>query len=177
MSSFTFYNPQLVRRFGTLMVIGTSVLLVLLMLLLANVVRGKYNDITELQTTIIRAERYTVAQDSPTVTSSFYSSDTPQLAQSQMQSDMQALADQNQVVLEVIRANQIEELNGALRLALTLNGVVPESQLGAYIASLASHEPMIVVESISLRRARATRRGVDNRPLAIQLKLSGFAAQ
>ena len=61
-------------------------------------------------------------------------------------------------------------------MAMTLNGVVPEEQLGGYLQNLAVHEPMIVVDSINLRRARSTRNGPDERPLAIQLKLSGFSA-
>lgn len=174
MSSFSFYNPTLVRRTGTLLIIGTSILMVLLTVLFANIARGNYSDIADQQETILLAERAASQQTSPQVLSKFYVSDTPQLAQSQMQTDMQALAEQNRVVLEVIRADQIEQLNGALRLALTLNGVVLESQLGGYMESLAAHEPEIVVESVNLRRARNPNRGTDDRPLAIQLKLSGF---
>jgi hypothetical protein len=177
MNSFAFHNPALVRRFGTILVVGTSALLIVLAIILANVVRGNYDDIAAQQDTIARAERVTDQQSDRPESTTFYSAETPQLAQSQMQTDMQAIAEQNQVRLEVIRADQIEELGGSLRMALTLNGVVPESQLGAYLTSLASHEPMIVVESVSLRRARATDRRVDSRPLAIQLKLSGFATQ
>lgn len=174
MSSFTFHNPTLVRWFGTLLVIGTSVFLILLTLLLANVARGNYAEIAEQQETILRAERVASQQVSPEILSKFYTADTPQLAQSLMQTEMQALAQQSQVRLEVIRADQIEQLNGALRMALTLNGVVLESQLGGFLESLAAHEPEIIVETINLRRARSTNRSVDNRPLSIQLKLSGF---
>lgn len=174
MTSFNFHNPTLVRRFGTLLVIGTSVLLVLIMLMLANIARGNYANISAQQETILRAEQIASDQIAPEVQAKFYSSATPQLAQSQMQTDMQALAQQNDVRLEVIRADQIEQLNGALRMALTVNGVVLESQLGGYLESLAAHEPEIVVESITLRRARSNNRSSDDRPLAIQLKLSGF---
>ncbi|MDP5086686.1 MAG: GspMb/PilO family protein [Yoonia sp.] len=174
MSSFAFYNPTLVRRVGTLLVMGTSILLILLTLFLANVARNNYDDIALEQETILRAQRATTEQVAPDVLSKFYSADTPQLAQSQMQTEMQALAQQNQVRLEVIRADQIEQLSGALRMGLTLNGVVSESQLGGFLESLTAHEPKIVVESVSLRRARATNQTVDDRPLAIELKLSGF---
>ena len=176
MNSFTFYNPTLVRRIGTALVVGTSALLVVFAVFLANVARGNYDNITGQLETIARAERAT-ADGMPTADPSFYLADTPQLAQSQMQTDMQALARQNQVDLEVIRAEQIEQINGALRMSLTLNGVVFESQLGAFLNTLATHEPMIVIDSISLRRARSSQRGIDNRPLAIRMKLSGFAAQ
>lgn len=174
MNSFAFYNPTLVRRVGTLLIVGTSIVLVLLTILLANMARGNYADISDQQEMILRAERAASQQVSPEVLSKFYESDTPQLAQSQMQTDMQALAEQNQLRLEVIRADQIEQLDGALRMALTLNGALPESQLGGYLASLAAHEPQVIVESITLRRARSISGGTDDRPLAIQLKLSGF---
>jgi hypothetical protein len=177
MNSFAFHNPALVRRFGTILVVGTSALLIVLALLLANVVLGKYDDIAAQQDTVARAERVAGQQTDSPEAATFYSAETPQLAQSQMQTDMQAIAEQNQVRLEVIRADQIEDLGGSLRMALTLNGVVPESELGAYLTSLASHDPMIVVESVSLRRARAANRNVDSRPLAVQLKLSGFATK
>lgn len=174
MSNFNFHNPTLVRRFGTLLVISTSVLLIILTLSLANVARGNYAEISSQQETILRAERIASEQVAPETQARFYTSATPQLAQSQMQTDMQALAQQNDVRLEVIRADQIEQLSGALRMALTLNGVVMESQLGGFLESLTAHQPQIVVESVTLRRARSSNRTVDDRPLAIQLKLSGF---
>lgn len=177
MNSFAFHNPALVRRTGIFLIAGTSVLLVVIAIVLAGIARGNYERITEQQVTIAQAARAAKSVESSRDPVTFYSADTPQLAQSRMQSDMQELALQNQVELEVIRAEQIEELGGSLRLALTLNGVVQESQLGGYIESLASHKPTIVVQSISLRRARSTDRSADNRPLAVQLKLSGFASR
>ncbi|MEO1639565.1 MAG: GspMb/PilO family protein [Pseudomonadota bacterium] len=175
MKTFTFHNPTLVRRFGTILVVGTCILLVLLTLFFANVARGNYDDINDQLSLIARADRAETG-GTDVAANTLYQAETPQLAHSQMQTDMQALAEQNQVQLEVIRADLIEPINGALRMSLTLNGVVFESQLGAFLSTLARHEPMIVVESITLRRARATNRNVDTRPLAVRLKLSGFTA-
>jgi len=177
MNSFTFHNPTLVRRVGTLLIMGCAAALVVIALIMVLVARNNYNGISDQLETIARAERATTAEGRPASGTPFYIADTPQLAQSQMQTEMQALAQQNQVQLEVIRAEQIEPINGALRMSLTLNGVVLESQLGAFLNSIAAHEPMIVVESVSLRRARSTNRTIDNRPLAIRMKLSGFTAQ
>lgn len=177
MGGFTFHNPALVRRFGTVLVVGTSILLIILTLVMTNIARSKYAGINAQQDAIAMAERASEAESASQSQATFYVSETPQLAQSQMQSDMQELADQFDVRLEVIRADQVEPLNGSLRLALTLNGVVQESQLGGFMENLANHDPMIVVESISLRRARSSNRNADERPLAIQLKLSGFASQ
>lgn len=175
MSDFTFHNPGLVRRFGTLIVMGSALLLLGLTLILTMVARSNYAGIEDQQIAIARAEAAIRPENQPQGAITFYTAETPQLSQAQMQSDMQELADQSDVILEVIRADQVEQLQGAIRLALTLNGVVEESELGGFLTSLAAHEPMIVVDSISLRRARSNSPNVDARPLAIQLKLSGFA--
>lgn len=177
MSEFVFQNPSAVRRFGTTLVIGASVVVVLIALIIWNFVDQRFDNIEDLNATIARAEQLSNSSQSNTAQISFYQSETPQLSQSQMQSDMQELAQQYQVRLDVIRADQIEQLQGNVRMALTLNGVVPESQLGGYLQNLAAHEPMIIVDSINLRRARSTRSAQDGRPLAVQLKLSGFSTQ
>jgi replicative DNA helicase len=177
MSEFIFQNPAAVRRFGSGLVIATSVVLICLALFVWSFVAQRYADVADLRSTIARSEQISAAAQSNSAQISFYQSDTPQLSQSQMQSDMQELAQEYQLILEVIRADQIEPLEGNVRMALTLNGVVPESQLGGYLQSLANHDPMIIVDSINLRRARSTNRNADERPLAIQLKLSGFSTQ
>ena len=99
------------------------------------------------------------------------------MSQSEMQSDMQDLAGEFNVRLEVIRADQVEQVANNVRMVLTLNGVVSESQLGGYLVALARHEPMIVVDNIGLRRARSPNRNQDERLLAIQLKLSSYTEQ
>lgn len=177
MSEFVFQNPSAVRRVGTTLVIGASVIIVLAALLVWSFVTQRFDNIADLNATIARAEQLSAASQSNSAQISFYQSETPQLSQSQMQSDMQDLAQQYQVRLDVIRADQIEQIAGNVRMALTLNGVVPENQLGGYLQNLAAHDPMIVVDSINLRRARSTRTAPDERPLAIQLKLSGFSTQ
>lgn len=175
MSEFVFQNPSAVKRVGTALVVGSSVLIILIALSVWNFVSARFNNIRDLNATIARAEQLATSSQSNNALISFYESETPQLSQAQMQSDMQALAQEYQLRLEVIRADQIEQFEGNVRLALTLNGVVPEEQLGGYLQNLAVHEPMIMVDSINLRRARSTRNAQDSRPLAIQLKLSGFA--
>lgn len=177
MSEFIFQNPAAVRRFGTTLVVGACILIIVLALFVWNFIAQRFDTIEDLNATIARAEQLSASSQSDSAQISFYQSETPQLSQSQMQSDMQELAQQYQLVLEVIRADQIEQLEGNVRMALTLNGVVPESQLGGYLQNLATYEPMIIVDSINLRRARSTRSGQDDRLLAIQLKFSGFATQ
>lgn len=175
MSEFVFQNPAAVRRVGTTLILGVSALVICIALFIWSFIGHRYENIDELNATIARAEQLSLASQSNSAQISFYQSETPQLSQSEMQSDMQDLAQQYRVRLEVIRADQIEQIAGNVRMALTLNGVVPEEQLGGYLQNLAAHEPMIIVDSINLRRARSTRNGPDERPLAIQLKLSGFS--
>lgn len=175
MSEFIFQNPSAVRRFGSTLVITTSVAIICLGFFVWNFVANRYDDIADLNATIARASQLAVASQSNSEQFSFYQFDTAQLSQSEMQSDMQELAQEFRVRLEVIRADQIEQLQENVRMTLTLNGVVPEDQLGGYLLSLANHEPMIVVDNISLRRARSTNRSTNERMLAIQLKLSGFS--
>ncbi len=177
MNAFMFRNRAAVRRMGYGIVVGTSVALMVVTGLVWRTAQNKLDDIAALEATITRAQQVQARTTTQGTGVSFYESDTPQLAQSQMQSDMQALADENSVRLEVIRADQIEQVGSQVRMALTLNGVVPENQLGGYLRGLADHEPMIVVDTVNLRRARSSGRGNDERLLAIQLKLSGFATQ
>ncbi|WP_341367772.1 GspMb/PilO family protein [Yoonia sp. BS5-3] len=176
MSEFIFQNPRAVRRFGTMLIIGVSVLIILIALMIWNFTAQRFANIDELNATIARAEQLSNASRANSAQVSFYQNETPQLSQSEMQSDMQDLAQQYQVRLEVIRADQIEQVQGNVRMALTLNGVVPENQLGGYLQNLAAHEPMVIVDNINLRRARGTRNN-EERLLAIQLKLSGFSTQ
>lgn len=177
MNAFAFRDAAAVRRMGRFIVIGTCAALIVLSGLVWRMAQNRQADIAALEAAVARAADAGVRGTAPGDTISYYESETSQLAQSQMQSDMQALAEQYQVSLEVIRADQIERLGAQARLALTLNGVVPEHQLGAYLQGLADHRPMIVVETINLRRARSTGRGTDERLLALQLELSGFAKQ
>ncbi|MEL6682762.1 MAG: GspMb/PilO family protein [Pseudomonadota bacterium] len=177
MSAFVFQKPNAVRRFGVALIILTCLVLMLAAFALTNLVTERYDRIAELNETIARADQLAANSAQDVTEIGLYENETPQLSQAEMQSDMQELAEEYQVSLEVIRADQIEQLPGNVRLALTLTGVVREEQLGAYLLSIANHDPMIVVDSINLRRARTNNRATGERPLAIQLQLSGFSAR
>ena len=177
MSSFSFQNPAAVQRVGTVLILGSSAILVVFAFLLWGIVSKRYDRIDDMSQTILRSEQLVQAAQTNQLQVSLYQNDTPQLSQSEMQSDMQDLAGQFGVRLEVIRADQVEQVGPNLRMALTLNGVVPENQLGGFLVALTSHEPMIIVNSIGLRRARSTNRNQNDRLLALQLKQSSFTAQ
>ena len=177
MSSFTFQNSAAVRRVGTTIILLSSAALILLAFLIWSVIASRYDRLSSMNGTIARAEQLLQASQSNQAQVSLYENETPQLSQSEMQSDMQDLAGEFNVRLEVIRADQVEQVANNVRMVLTLNGVVSESQLGGYLGALARHEPMIVVDNIGLRRARSTNRNQEERLLAIQLKLSSYTKQ
>lgn len=177
MSAFVFQKPNAVRRFGVGLIVAACILCIVAAAAFANLVTQRYARIVELNDTVAQAARLAISDARASTAFTLYESETPQLSQAEMQSNMQELAQAHRVSLEVIRADQIEPLPGNVRLVLTLIGVVPEEQLGAYLVSIANHEPMIVVDSISLRRARTTNRALGERPLSIQLQLSGFATR
>ncbi len=177
MNAFAFRDAAAVRQMGSALVIGTCLALMAVSALVWSIAQKRAEDIAALEDMVARAEQLSTRPTAPGPGISVYQSDTPQLAQSQMQSDMQELAEEFDLRLEVIRADQIEQLGAQVRMALTLNGVVPEAQLGGYLQGLSQHEPIVIVDSINLRRARSTTRGSDERLLSIQLKLHGFATQ
>lgn len=174
MTAFVFRNPAVIRRLGRAIVIGMSVFAILVAVTLWSVVQRGNTEIQSLQATIATARMIAARPASEAAAVSTYQSETSQLAQAQLQSDMQALANAHDLQLEVIRADQITPNAGLLELGLTLNGVMPEPQLGAFLLALTQHQPTVVVDSINLRRARSMTQGVDDRLLSIQLELVGF---
>ncbi|MFQ1699193.1 GspMb/PilO family protein [Loktanella agnita] len=177
MTGFIFRDTAAVWRMAQIIVLGSCAGLIVLGFWVWGMAADRQSEIATLEARIALAAQVDTQATALGDGISFYESETSQLAQSEMQSDMQDLAEENQVSLEVIRADQIERVGANVRMTLTLNGVVNETQLGGYLRALADHNPMIVVDAISLRRARSVGRGNDQRPLAIQLKLIGFAKQ
>ena len=76
-----------------------------------------------------------------------------------MQTNLQELAQSFDIQIEVIRADEIEQIDGFVRLNLTLNGVAPEQRLGEFLHGIGTLEPMVIVEQLNLRRARTSRSG------------------
>ncbi|GFE66485.1 type II secretion system protein GspM [Litoreibacter roseus] len=176
MSTFVFRDPNAPRRTVLGLATGVGVAGLLIAVALWSGLQRQATGLTDLRDTIARGEAATASQAQRQANEvSFYIGDTPQLAQTEMQSDMQALAEDHGLKLEVIRADAIEDAGSQIRLGLILNGVIPEANLGTFMTQLEAHRPMILVDEIDLRRARTSARNADTRPLAMQLKLSGFA--
>ena len=102
----------------------------------------------------------------------FFPGETPQLAQVALQTSLQTLAEQNRIDIEMIRADEIEQIDGVVRLNLAINGIAPEVELGAFLHGLASMKPIVIVEDLKLRPARTSRTNPERR-ITFQARLYG----
>lgn len=176
MSAFHFHRPELPRR----VLLGSGYAAALALTLLALVLVSGHDNrragIAEMEALITRAETAGSGTGAGLPPGAFFKGDTPQLAQAALQTDLQALAEAHSIEIEVIRADQIEQIEGFVRLNLTLNGVAPEVELGRFLHGLAMMEPIVVVEQLTLRRARSSRSD-DERRVTFQAELFGLANQ
>ena len=173
MSEFRFQDPSASR--GALHALtGVAAILILLTVwgIWSHVADSK-SRIADDRDLIARAEA-TTASISGLPEDAFYRADTPQLAQAQMQTDLQELAQTHRIGLEVIRADGIEQSGGLIEIGLVLNGVVPEDALGAFLHDLSTAKPVITVQELNLRRARLSNRQAQRRLISFQLKTVGF---
>ena len=174
MRAFHFYRPDLPRR--VLLACGFAVAVALALMALALVAGhdDRKAEIAEMEALIARADAAGSSGGAGLPPAAFYKGDTPQLAQAALQTDLQALAETHSIEIEVIRADQIEQIDGFVRLNLTLNGVAPEVELGRFLHGLAAMEPIVVVEQLTLRRARTSRSDAERR-VTFQAELFGLA--
>jgi hypothetical protein len=173
MSTFRFAQPDLPRRVTIGAGYGIAALCVLLALILIAGHDDRRAAIAENNAVIARAEGGET-RGAGLAPEAFYTGETPQLAQAALQTDLQTLAETHSIEIEVIRADQIEQIDGFVRLNLTLNGVAPEAELGRFLHGLATMEPIVVVEQLTLRRARTSRTEAE-RKIGFQAQLFGLA--
>jgi hypothetical protein len=174
MSVFHFAQPGLPRRVTLGTAYGVAGFATLLALALIAGHDDRRAAIAEQRAVVARAEAAASGGGTGLPPSFFYRGETPQLAQVALQTDLQALAETHSIEIEVIRADQIEQIDGFVRLNLTLNGVAPEAEIGGFLHGLAAMEPIVVVEQLILRRARTNRTEAD-RKIAFQAQLFGLA--
>jgi hypothetical protein len=174
MSGFHFANPGLPRRVALGAAYGLAGFFSLLALALIAGHDSRRAEIAEMKDVIARAEAAASRGETGLPPAAFYTGETPQLAQAALQTDLQALAEAHSIEIEVIRADEIEQIDGFVRLNLTVNGIAPETELGHFLHGLAAMEPVIVVELLSLRRVRDTRSEAE-RKVAFQAELFGLA--
>jgi hypothetical protein len=176
MTAFHFSDPGLPRRVALGAVYGVAGLCTLLALSLIAGHNDRRAVIAEMKDVVARAEGIESSGGTGLPPQAFYTGETPQLAQAALQTDLQALAEIHSIEIEVIRADQIEQIDGFVRLNLTLNGVAPEAELGRFLHGLAALSPIVVIEDLSLRRVRTTRTDAD-RKIAFQAELFGLAGR
>lgn len=174
MTAFHFAKPDLPRRVALGAGYGVAALCTLLALALITGQDDRRAEIAEMEAVIARAEGAGASGGSGLAPEAFYTGETPQLAQAALQTDLQALAETHSIEIEVIRADQIEQIDGFVRLNLTLNGIAPEAELGRFLHGLAAMEPIVVVEQLTLRRARTSRTDAE-RKITFQAEVFGLA--
>lgn len=172
MSTFHFANPDLPRKVSLMaggVVAGAFVLFGVLMFGAAN---DRTGSITDKQSVIARAATLTNGLSNGLSDDAFFPGETPQLAQAAVQTSLQALAQAHRIDIEMIRADEIEQIDGVVRLNLAINGIAPEVELGAFLYGLASMNPIVVIEDLTLRPARTSRTNPERR-IAFQAGLYG----
>jgi len=174
MSAFRFLKPALPQRIVLLSGYALIGVIALIGLALMSGADGRKSQMAEMQQVIARAAQVTESTTVGLPDTAFYTGETPQLAQAVLQSNLQALAEANRISIDVMRADQIDQIDGFVRLNLTLTGVAPEPDLGGFLHGLAVLEPIVVISEISLRRARENRRNAQRR-VSFQVQLYGLA--
>lgn len=172
MSTFHFANPDLPRRVTLWFGAAVGAVIVLFGLIMVAAASDRLGSIADKQATIARAEALSGSLASGLSDDAFFPGETPQLAQAAVQTSLQALAEAHRISIEMIRADEIEQIDGVVRLNLAINGIAPEAELGAFLYGLASMTPIVVIEDLTLRPARTSRTNPERR-ITFQASLYG----
>ncbi|MEM7472994.1 MAG: GspMb/PilO family protein [Pseudomonadota bacterium] len=172
MSSFHFANPALPRQVSIGLSGAISGALLLFGLIFTFAAQDRARSIADKQTVIARADQIAGSVTGGLSDDAFFPGETPQLAQVALQTSLQTLAEANRIDIDMIRADEIEQIDGVVRLNLAINGIAPEVELGAFLHGLASMKPIVVVEDLKLRPARTSRTNPERR-ISFQARLYG----
>jgi hypothetical protein len=104
----------------------------------------------------------------------YFQAQTPQLAQADLQTALQSIARSHGAEIDVTQTQDVVRVDGLVHLNLTINGTVPDANLGAFLAALDAARPVILVDELSLRRTRGTRSDAP-RQVAFQFSLHGVS--
>ncbi len=176
MSDFRFPRaPQPSLVFGLLLAC-VALALILIGARGVSAIRGFNDEIAQKQAFISRAKAYEAnGLPDQSTQGELYAEETPQAALAKFQTDLQQIAEDNGMQIEVIQTEPITPSGDLLGMVISVTGIVPESRLGSLLTDLATREPYILVNDVNLRRARRLRRGDGPRFIAIQMRLAGFA--
>ncbi|MEM6467346.1 MAG: type II secretion system protein GspM [Pseudomonadota bacterium] len=170
------FTPSHAPTLALSVVMGAVGLVALVSLgLLAGSLSGLKDGIADKRSFLERAQAAArLRPDAAQLENIFYVADTPQDALAQLQTDMTKLTGDAGMQIEVMQADQIGMEDALVRLTLSLNGVVPETGLGTLLNAIATAEPTVFVETMSLRRARRTSRGPGPRFISVRLELHAY---
>ena len=172
MNMYRFHDPALVARArtGLFTLFGLSTLTALALGLWLAWSAGQ--TIADLQGRIDRVSTLPAPQAAGDEI--FFAAESPNIAQTRLQTQIQEIAAAHALEIDVIRAEEIEEQGRLLRLGVTLNGVIPEDNLAGFLTDLETATPAILVDSYDLLRARVTSRRDAARKLALKMGLKGL---
>ena len=174
MSEFIFHSETTPKDAFLKAMAAGGVLLLLVTFMMLAAIHGKRSDMAELRGLVSQVEGRSTGSSQGLTVERLYQGETPQLAQVALQTDIQKLAERFEIGIDVIRTDTIEQAGNLIQLGLVFNGAIPEASLGPFLAALANEERLIVLDELSLRAARASRRNADQRRIAFQMKLFGY---
>lgn len=172
MSAFHFANPDLPRKVALGFGSAIAAALALFGVIMVSATSARLDDIADKEALITRVATISGQATGGLSEDAFFPGTTPQLAQAAVQTSLQTLAEAHRINIETIRADEIEQIDGVVRLNLSINGIAPEAELGAFLYGLASMNPIVVVEDLSLRAARTSRTNPERR-ISFQASLYG----
>ncbi|NJM55616.1 MAG: hypothetical protein HC841_06615 [Verrucomicrobiae bacterium] len=82
--------------------------------------------------------------------------------QSALQSFVKDAAARHQGTIEQIQVLKSERVGGLSRVVLKLDGVLPEPKLGAFLADLATGEPLVLLQGMEVRQAILQANRINN---------------
>ena len=171
MNMYRFHDPARVTR-ARIGVFAALVLGAVLVLALGmSLVWSSKQNIADLESRIARVDALPQTGAAPETV--FLTAESPNIAQTLLQTQVQEIAAAHQLEIEVIRSDELEDQGRAIALGILLNGVIPEGEFAGFLTSLDAARPRILVDTLDLRRARVTSRRDPAPKLALRMGLKG----
>lgn len=172
MNMHRFYDPNLVGR-ARMGLWGAGALAAALVL-----VAGLYLAYEQQRTIVDLQDRIDRVQALPKGGAAsndlFLAAESPNIAQTRLQTQIQDLAAAHALEIDVIRVTDVEDQGRTIALGILLNGIIPEDRLAGFLSALESATPKILLDNMDMRRARVTSRRDPTRKIALRLGLKGL---
>ena len=173
--TFVFADPVGVARLGAQLRVATWLAVALASALLWALVSDRRAEVAALKSEISAAKALAVrASRSGDGPRRLIAAATPQEAQSAQQAALRELAEAHGFDVEVMRATELETVDGLGSVGLVLTGALPEPALEGFLLALRTASPFFEVTSLDLRRARTISRTDPRRRLAVQVAVRSY---